>query len=61
MNFEISSRDLVLQRRSPSVFDDSQSAVNSTFTLQDHVDVIQYCGEEFHEMVSTFDFMYAMR
>lgn len=53
MNFEISSQDLVLQR-SPSAVDDSTSAVyyHSTFTLQDHIEVIPHSREEFYEMVS---------
>lgn len=51
MNFEISTHDLVLQR-CPSLLDDSVSVVNSTFTLQDHVEVINHSNEEFYEMVS---------
>ncbi|XP_068693380.1 uncharacterized protein [Montipora foliosa] len=49
-NFEISSHELVLQR-SPSVLDGSLSVINSTFTLQDHVEIMHHSSEEFHEAV----------
>ena len=49
--FEISAQELVLQR-TPSVLDDSLSVINSTFTLQDHVEIMHHSSEEFHEAVS---------
>ena len=52
MNFEISSQDLVLQRRSSVLLDEALCPAISTFTLQDHVEVIHHSREEFYEMVS---------
>ncbi|XP_074623810.1 uncharacterized protein LOC141881827 [Acropora palmata] len=48
--FEISAQELVLQR-TPSVLEDSLSVINSTFTLQDHVEIMHHSSEEFHEAV----------
>ncbi|XP_015754710.1 PREDICTED: uncharacterized protein LOC107334291 [Acropora digitifera] len=48
--FEISAQELVLPR-TPSVLDDSLSVINSTFTLQDHVEIMHHSSEEFHEAV----------